>query len=89
MPPEYLRSELVTPSKLHAAEMPTLRGFDEEFGHNPGVTQLGRTHSFLLAVALGAAILGGFTLVWLAVDGGRAPEGSIGGANLATEHGTS
>ena len=76
MAPEYLRSELVTPSKLHAAEMPTLRGFDEEFGQDPGVTQLGRTRSFLLAVALGAAILGGLTLVWLAVDGGVRPKGA-------------
>ena len=42
MPPEYLRSELVT---LHAAEMPTLRGFDEEFGQAAGVTQLDRTRS--------------------------------------------
>ena len=56
--------------------MPTLHGFDEEFGQDPGVTQLGRTHSFLLAAALGAAILGGFTLVWLAVDGGVRPKGA-------------
>ena len=34
MRPAYLRSELVTPSKLEAAEMPTLRGFDEEFGQD-------------------------------------------------------
>ena len=39
--------------------MPTLRGFDEEFGQAAGVTQLDRTRSILLAVALGAAILGG------------------------------
>jgi len=58
MPPAYLRSELVTPSKLEAAEMPTLRGFDEEFGQAAGVTQLDRTRSIFLAVALGAAILG-------------------------------
>ena len=76
MPPEYLRSELVTPSKLHAAEMPTLRGFDEEFGQAAGVTQLDRTRSILLAVALGAVILGGLTLVWVAVDGGVRPEGA-------------
>jgi hypothetical protein len=68
MPPAYLRAELVTPSKSEAAEMPTL-GFDEEFGQAAGVTQLDRTRSILLAVALGAAILGGLTLVWLAVDG--------------------
>ena len=72
MRPAYLRSELATPSKLEAAEMPTLRGFDEEFGQAAGVTQLDRTRSILLAVALGAAILGGLTLVWLAVDGGCA-----------------
>ena len=47
--------------------MPTLRGFDEEFGQAAGVTQLDRTRSILLAVALGAAILGGLTLAWLAV----------------------
>jgi hypothetical protein len=75
MPPEYLKLELVTPS-LHVAEMPTLRGFDEEFGHNPGVTQLGRTRSFLLGVALGAVILVGFALVWVAVDGGVRPKGA-------------
>jgi hypothetical protein len=74
MPPAYLRSELVTPSKLEAAEMPTLRGFDEEFGQAAGVTQLDRTRSILLAVALGAAILGGLTLVWLAVDGSVRPK---------------
>jgi hypothetical protein len=69
MPPAYLRAELVTPSKSEAAEMPTLRRFDEEFGQAAGVTQFDRTRSILLAVALGAAILGGLTLVWLAVDG--------------------
>ena len=56
--------------------MPTLRGFDEEFGQAAGVTQLDRTRSILLAVALGAAILGGLTLVWLAVDGGVRPKGA-------------
>ena len=56
--------------------MPTLRGFDEEFGQAVGVTQLDRTRSVLLAVALGAAILGGLTLVWLAVDGGVRPKGA-------------
>ena len=66
MPPANLRAELVTPSKSEAAEMPTLRGFDEEFGQAAGVTQLDRTRSILLAVALGAAILGGLTLAWLA-----------------------
>ena len=54
--------------------MPTLRGFDEEFGQAAGVTQLDRTRSILLAVALGAAILGGLILVWLAVDGGVRPK---------------
>jgi hypothetical protein len=76
MPPAYLRAELVTPSKSEAVEMPTLRGFDEEFGQAAGVTQLDRTRSILLAVALGAAILGGLTLVWLAVDGGVRPKGA-------------
>ena len=56
--------------------MPTLRGFDEEFGQAVGVTQLDRTRSILLAVALGAAILGGLTLVWLAVDGDVRPKGA-------------
>ena len=74
MRPAYLRSELATPSKLEAAEMPTLRGFDEEFGQAAGVTQLDRTRSILLAVALGAAILGGLTLAWLAVDGSVRPK---------------
>ena len=54
--------------------MPTLHGFDEEFGQDPGVTQLNRTRSILLAVALGAAILGGLTLAWLAVDGSVRPK---------------
>jgi hypothetical protein len=76
MRPEYLRSEMVTPSKLHAAEMPTLRGFDEEFGQADGVTQLDRTRSILLTVALGAVILCGLTLVWVAVDGGVRPKGA-------------
>jgi hypothetical protein len=76
MPPEYLRLELVTPSELHVAEMPTLRGFDEEFGQAAGVTQLDRIRSLLLAVALGALILGGFTLVSVAVGGGVRPEGA-------------
>jgi hypothetical protein len=30
--PAHLRTELVTPNKLDAAEMPTIHGFDEEFG---------------------------------------------------------
>ena len=66
----------MTPSKLHAAEMPTLRGFDEEFGQAAGVTQLDRARSILLAGALGAVILGGLTLVWVAVDGGVRPKGA-------------
>jgi hypothetical protein len=74
MPPAYLRAELVTPSKSEAAEMPTLRGFDEEFGQAAGVSQLDRTRSIVLAVALGAAILGGLTLAWLAVDGSVRPK---------------
>jgi len=74
MPPAYLRAELVTPSKSEATEMPTLRGLDEEFGQAAGVTQLDRTRSILLAVALGAAILGGLTLTWLAVDGSVRPK---------------
>ena len=32
--------------------------------------------SILLAVALGAVILGGLTLVWVAVDGGVRPKGA-------------
>ena len=75
MRPAYLRSELVTPSKLEAAKMPTLHEFDEEeFGQVAGVTQLDRIRSILLAVALGAAILGGLTLAWLAVDGSVRPK---------------
>jgi hypothetical protein len=54
--------------------MPTLRGFDEEFGQAAGVSQLDRTRSIVLAVALGAAILGGLTLAWLAVDGSVRPK---------------
>ena len=64
----------MTPSKSEAAEMPTLRGFDEELGQAVGVTQLDQTRSILLAVALGAAILGGLTLAWLAVDGSVRPK---------------
>ena len=48
--------------------------FDEEFGQAAGVTQLDRTRSILLAVALGAAILAGLTLAWLAVDGSVRPK---------------
>ena len=61
--------------QIGSGEMPTLRGFDEEFGQAAGVTQLDRTRS-IFAVALGAAILGGLTLVWLAVDGGVRPKGA-------------
>ena len=60
--------------QIGSGEMPTLRGFDEEFGQAVGVTQLDRTRSILLAVALGAAILGGLTLAWLAVDGSVRPK---------------
>ena len=69
--------------------MPTIHGFDEEFGQDPGVTQLDRTHSILLAVALGAVILGGLTLAWVGRRWERAPEGCVGGANLAPKHGAS
>jgi hypothetical protein len=76
MPPAYLRAELV-PSKSEAVEMPTLRGFDEEFGQAAGVTQLDRTRSILLAVALGVDALG---KDWFDVKEGEAsifrPEGS-------------
>jgi hypothetical protein len=54
--------------------MPTLRGFDEEFGQDAGVTQLGRTRSTLLSVALGAAIIGGLTLAWSTVHGDLRPK---------------
>ena len=50
--------------------------FDEEFGQAAGVTQLDRTRSIFLAVALGAAILGGLTLAWLAVDGNGRSKGA-------------
>ena len=76
MPPEYLRSELVTPSKLHAAEMPTLRGFDEEFGQAAGVTQLDRTRSIFSLWRLVRLFSAGLTLVWVAVDGGVRPKGA-------------
>ena len=89
MHPAYLRVELVTPSKSEAVEMPTLRGFDEEFGQAVGVTQLDRTRSILLAVALGAAILGGLTLVWLAVDGDVRPKGASAAPASPQKHGAS
>jgi hypothetical protein len=62
------------PSKLDAAEMPTLRGFDEEFGQDDVATQLGeqrKTRWTLIAVALalGAGIIGVLTLAWSTVDG--------------------
>jgi hypothetical protein len=38
-------------TRSDAAEMPTLRWFDEEFGEADGATQLGKTRSTLLAVA--------------------------------------
>ena len=79
----------MTPSKSEAAEMPTLRGFDEEFGQAAGVTQLDRTRSIFAAVGLARAILGGLTLAWLAVDGSVRPEGCVVGANLAPKHGAS
>ena len=70
--PAHLRTELVTPSKLDAAEMPTLRGFDEEFGQDAVATQLGeqrRIRWTLIAVALGVGIIGALTFAWSTVDG--------------------
>jgi hypothetical protein len=72
MRPAYLRTELLVPSKLDAAEMPTLRGFDEEFGQDAVATQLGeqrRTRWTLIAVALGVGIIGALTFAWSTVDG--------------------
>jgi hypothetical protein len=72
MRPAYLRTELVMPSKLDAAEMPTLHGFDEEFGQDAVATQLGQrrqTRWTLIAVALGVGIIGALTFAWSTVDG--------------------
>jgi hypothetical protein len=55
-------------TRSDAAEMPTLRWFDEEFGEADGATQLGKTRSTLLAVALGAAIIGGLVVVAWSTD---------------------
>ena len=46
-----------------------------------------RTRSILLAVALGAAILGGLTLVWLAVDGDVRPKGASAAPASPQKHG--
>jgi hypothetical protein len=59
------------PSKLDAAEMPTLHGCDEEFGQDAVATQLGeqrRTRWTLIAVALGVGIIGALTFTWSTVD---------------------
>jgi hypothetical protein len=72
MRPAYLRTELLLPSKLDAAEMPTLRGFDEEFGQDAVATQLGeqrRTRWTLVAVVLGVSIIGALIFAWSTVDG--------------------
>jgi hypothetical protein len=72
MRPAYLRTELLVPSKLDAAEMPTLRGFDEEFGQDAVATQLGeqrRTRWTLVAVVLGVSIIGALIFAWSTVDG--------------------
>jgi hypothetical protein len=65
---------LSTASLVLHRETTTLRGFDEEFGQDAGVTRLGRTRSTLLAVALGAAIIGGLTLAWSTVHGDLRPK---------------
>src|SRR3977135_2523529 len=63
MRPAYLRTELLVPSKLDAAGMPTLRGLDEQLGEQR------RTRWTLIAVALGVGIIGALTFAWSTVDG--------------------
>ena len=67
--PAYLRTELIKPAKLEAAEMPALHALHEEIIR---VTQLTKTRSTLIAVALAAVIIGAFALV--GYDGRPSPK---------------
>jgi hypothetical protein len=70
-----LTAEAVMPSRLDAAEMPRLDAFDEEFGQDPVAVlraQRRKTRSRLLtlvAVALGAGVIGALALAWPSADG--------------------
>ena len=52
------------PSNLDATKLPTLHGFEEDFALDGSVTRLSKTRSTLLAVVLGAIIIGGLAAVW-------------------------
>jgi hypothetical protein len=49
---------------LDATKMPTLHGFEEDFGLDSSATRLSKTRSTLLAVVLSAIIIGGLAAVW-------------------------
>jgi hypothetical protein len=61
--------------RLHAAAMPRLDAFDQEFGQDPAVVVRGRRRRIarrlatLAALALGAGIIAALALAWPAVDG--------------------
>lgn len=84
--PAYLQVELVNPSKLELVETPTLHGLDEEFGENT-VAQVGdRKTRTLIAVALGACIIGGLALASSTVhEGLRLKFGSAATSSRNTE----
>jgi hypothetical protein len=77
---------LVNPSKLKLVEMPTLHGLDEEFGEHT-VGQVGdRKTRTLIAVALGACIIGGLALASSTVhEGLRLKLGSAAISSQNTE----
>src|SRR3981189_675989 len=50
--------------QLDGRKMPTLHAFEEDFGLDGSATRLSKTRSTLLAVVLGAIIIGGLAAVW-------------------------
>ena len=61
------------PSKPDPAEMPRLDAFDEEFGQDPATILRAERRGLrllsLIAVALGAGVIGAFALAWSTADG--------------------
>jgi hypothetical protein len=69
----WLTVEAPMPSKPDPAEMPRLDAFDEEFGQDPATILRAERRGLrllsLVAVALGAGVIGAFALAWSTADG--------------------
>jgi len=69
----WLTVEALMPSKPDPAEMPRLDAFDEEFGQDPATILRAERRGLrllsLIAVALGAGVIGAFALAWSTADG--------------------